>query len=101
MGSKTNRQPLVKRLGIDKRVSWKTFRSTFTSLLTANKENVKVVQELLRHASSKITMDIYAQAGMKDKRRAQLRIVKGLRKPEGEKKRGVREGGKSSGAATA
>jgi len=91
-------QPLVKRLGIDKRVSWKTFRSTFTSLLTANKENVKVVQELLRHASSKITMDIYAQAEMKDKRRAQLRIVKGLRKPEGEKKR--RAGGHVSSAAS-
>jgi integrase len=51
-------QPLVKRLGIAKRVSWQTFRSTFTSLLTANKENVKVVQELLRHASSKITRTI-------------------------------------------
>jgi integrase len=75
-------QPLVKRLGIKKRVSWKTFRSTFTSLLTANGENVKVVQELLRQASSKITMDTYAQARMQDKRKAQLRIVKRLRKPQ-------------------
>lgn len=80
-------QPLVKRLGITKRVSWHTFRHTFTSLLTANKENVKVVQELLRHASSKITMDTYAQAQMQEKRRAQLRIVKGLRKPKKGKKR--------------
>ncbi len=94
-------QPLVKRLGIDKRVSWKTFRSTFTSLLTANKENVKVVQELLRHSSSKITMDIYAQAEMKDKRRAQLRIVKGLRKPDTAKKRGARGEGAGSNAASA
>ena len=75
-------QPLVKRLGITQRVSWQTFRSTFTSLLTANNENVKVVQELLRHASSKITIDVYAQARMQDKRSAQLRIVKGLRKPD-------------------
>jgi integrase len=82
-------QPLVKRLGITKRVSWQTFRSTFSTLLTANKENVKVVQELLRHASSKITMDVYAQAQMEDKRRAQLRIVRGLRRPEAEKKRGI------------
>ena len=79
-------QPLVKRLGITKRVSWQTFRSTFTTLLTANKENVKVVQELLRHASSKITMDVYAQAQMQDKRRAQLRIAKGLRKGQVAKK---------------
>ena len=78
-------QPIVKRLGITKHVSWHTFRSTFTSLLTANNENVKVVQELLRHASSKITMDVYAQARMEDKRRAQLRIVKGLRKQPKEK----------------
>lgn len=74
-------QPLVKRLGITKQVSWHTFRHTFTSLLTANKEDVKVVQELLRHASSKITMDVYAQAEMKEKRSAQLRIVKKLRAP--------------------
>lgn len=75
-------QPLVKRLGINKRVGWHTFRRTFTTLLTANKENVKVVQELLRHASSKITMDTYAQAQMVDKRRAQLRIATTLHRPE-------------------
>ncbi len=50
---------------------------------------MKVVQELLRHASSKITMDIYAQAQMKDKRRAQLRIVKGLWQHAPAKKRGA------------
>jgi integrase len=75
-------QPLVKRLGIKKRVSWHTFRRTFTSLLTANKEKVKTVQELLRQASSKITMDTYAQAEMQDKRKAQLKIAKRLRRPQ-------------------
>jgi integrase len=75
-------QPLVESLGINKRVSWHTFRRTFTSLLTANNENVKVVQDLLRHASSKVTLDVYAQARMQDKRRAQQRIVKRLRRPE-------------------
>jgi integrase len=90
-------QPLVKRLGINKRVSWHTFRRTFTSLLTANRENVKVVQELLRQASSKITMDTYAQANMKDKRKAQLRIVKGLRKPLNETKGPVANNVKTGG----
>jgi hypothetical protein len=33
-------------------------------LLTQNNEEVKVVQELLRHANSRITLDLYAQAGM-------------------------------------
>ena len=78
-GSNFGERQLVKRLGIEKRASWQTFRSTFTTLLTANEENVKVVQELLRHASSKTTMDVYAQARTEDKRRAQLRLVKGLR----------------------
>jgi site-specific recombinase XerD len=41
-------QPVIKRLGLYKRVSWHTFRRTYTSLLTENQENVKVVQELLR-----------------------------------------------------
>jgi integrase len=63
-------QPVIKRLGIDKRVSWHTFRRTYTSLLTENQENVKVVQELLRHSSVKVTMDIYAQAQMPAKRAA-------------------------------
>lgn len=74
-------QPLVKKLGINKHVGWHTFRRTFTSLLTANRENVKVVQELLRHASAKITMDTYAQAQMEDKRQAQLRIATTLHRP--------------------
>jgi hypothetical protein len=52
---------------------------------------VKVVQELVRHASSKTTMDVYAQARMPDKRRAQLRLVKGLRKPPTEKVVGAKD----------
>ena len=44
-------QPVVKRLGIKKRVTWHTFRRTYTTLLHANGEDVKVVQELLRHNS--------------------------------------------------
>ncbi len=72
-------QPVVKRLGITKRVSWHTFRRTFTSLLHANGEDVKVVQELLRHGSVKVTMDIYAQAQMPAKREAQRRVVEMMR----------------------
>jgi hypothetical protein len=42
---------------------------------------VKVIQELLRHASSKVTPDIYADALMQDKRRAPRRIANSLHKP--------------------
>ena len=66
---------MVSRLGIKKRVSWHTFRRTYSTLLHANGENVKVVQELLRHGSAKVTMDIYAQAQMPAKRRAQQKVV--------------------------
>jgi len=72
-------QPVVKELGIEKRVSWHTFRRTYTSLLTANHEDVKVVQELLRHGSAKVTMDIYAQAQMPAKRKAQHKVVEMVR----------------------
>jgi hypothetical protein len=36
---------------------------------------VKVVQESLRHASSKITLDVYTQAMPADVRNAQLQIA--------------------------
>ena len=72
-------QPVVKRLGIKKRVTWHTFRRTYTTLLHANGEDVKAVQELLRHSSSRITMDIYAQAQMPAKRAAQQKVVELMR----------------------
>jgi integrase len=75
-------QPVAKRLGIAKRIGWHTFRRTYTSLLHANGEDVKVVQELLRHGSARITMDVYAQAMTPAKRRAQGKVVAILRDTE-------------------
>jgi integrase len=77
-------QPAAKRLGITKRIGWHTFRRTYTTLLHANGEDVKVVQELLRHGSARITMDVYAQAMTPAKRQAQGKVVAMLR--DGEKK---------------
>ena len=54
-------QPIAKKLGIAKRISWRTFRRTYSSILQDNGEDVKVVQELLRHASTRVTLDVYAQ----------------------------------------
>jgi len=64
-------QPAARRVGISRRVGWHTFRHTYSTLLRANGEDVKVVQELLRHANSKITMDVYTQALSPAKRKAQ------------------------------
>lgn len=72
-------QPVVKELGIQKRVGWHTFRRTYSTLLKANGEDVKVVQELLRHASVRITMDVYVQAMTPAKRAAQQKVVEMIR----------------------
>ena len=66
----------VKAVKIQKQVGFHTFRHTYTTLLTQNNEEVKVVQELLRHANSRITLDRYAQAGMPSKRLAQSKLVR-------------------------
>jgi hypothetical protein len=52
---------------------------------------LKLVQELLRPASSKRTLDTYSQAQMKNKRRAQSRIVIKLHKPAMRSKKLERE----------
>ena len=51
------------------------FRHTYSTLLIANGENVKVVQELMRHASTRFTIEIYTQARIEAKRQAQQRLV--------------------------
>ena len=47
-----------------------------THTLNANAENPKVVQELLRHASLKVTTDVYMQAVSLQKREAQTKLVR-------------------------
>src|ERR1700744_6163488 len=55
---------------------WKCLRHSFGTLLKANGEDVKTVQELLRHANSRITLDVYTQALSTNKRAAQSKVVK-------------------------
>ncbi len=43
-------------------VGFHTFRHTYSTLLKANWEDVKVVQELMRHANVTRTMNIYTRA---------------------------------------
>jgi site-specific recombinase XerD len=61
------------RAGIKKRIGWHTFRHSTT--LIANGENVKLVQELMRYANSRCTLDVHSQARVRAKREAQQRIV--------------------------
>jgi integrase len=68
-------QPAAKRAGIMKWVGFHTFRHTYSTLLKANGEDVKVVQELMRHANISTTMNIYTKALTPAKREAQSRVV--------------------------
>ncbi|WP_035351519.1 tyrosine-type recombinase/integrase [Edaphobacter aggregans] len=68
-------RPAAARAKIAKHIGWHTFRRTFTTLLKGNGEDVKVVQELLRHATVKMTLEVYAQAVTPAKREAQSRVA--------------------------
>ena len=79
-------KPATTKIGLTKHIGWHTFRHTFGAILNANGEHPKVIQELLRHANLKVTMDTYVQAVSDEKRKAQSKIVKmllpGIRKRE-------------------
>jgi integrase len=69
-------RPAAAKIGITQHIGWHTFRHTFSSLLRANKTDIKVTQELLRHASSRVTLDTYTQAVTAQKRPAQSSIIR-------------------------
>jgi integrase len=70
--------PAAFRAGIQRKLGWHTFRHTYSTVLIANGENVKVVQELMRHSSSQFNLQIYTQAQIKMKRTAQNRLVEAI-----------------------
>jgi integrase len=69
---------LAKKIGINKRVGWRTFRRTFSSLLIQNGD-VKVVQELARHSNPNTTLRLYAKANAEHLRSAQGRVMEMVR----------------------
>ena len=71
-------RPAAARAGISKKIGGHTFRHTYATLLVANGENVKVVQELMRHASTRFTLEIYSQAQLIAKRAAEGRLVEAI-----------------------
>jgi len=68
-------RPAALRAGITRKIGWHTFRHTYSTMLIANGENVKVVQELMRHSNSRTTLEVYSQARIRAKREAQQRVV--------------------------
>jgi integrase len=71
-------RPAAKRAGIKKQVCWHVFRHLFATLLKRNGEDVKTVQESLRHAASKVTLDTYTQGLMPVKKAAQQRVFEAV-----------------------
>jgi integrase len=61
-------RPAATKVGITRHIGWHAFRHTYSSLLGANRTDIKVTQELLRHASSRVTLDTYTQAVTVQKR---------------------------------
>jgi integrase len=72
-------RPAALALGIVKRLGWHSFRHTYATLLKASGADIKVVQESLRHANARITMDLYTQALTPDKRLAQSKVIEMMR----------------------
>ena len=66
-------------MGIRKQIGWHSFRRTFATLLKSIGEDIKTVQERIRHANSRLTLDVYAQALTPAKRAAHLKVVEMIR----------------------
>ena len=67
-------KPAAQRAGLGL-LGWHTFRRTFSTLLRSNGEDIKVQQELMRHADIRTTMNLYTQANSDQKRQAHGKIV--------------------------
>lgn len=62
--------------GLGSSVGWHTFRHTYSSMLRQLGVDVKVQQELLRHADVRTTMNVYTQAVSEQKRAAHSSVVR-------------------------
>jgi integrase len=69
-------RPTAVKIGISHRIGWHTFRHSYSTLLRATGAEIKVMQELLRHASARVTLDTYTQANTEQKRNAQSAVVR-------------------------
>jgi integrase len=63
--------PVARRLGINKRIGWHTFRHTYSTFLRSTGAELKIMQELMRHSTIRVTLDTYTQAVTTEKRTAQ------------------------------
>src|SRR5690242_11990383 len=74
-------RPVAKRLGMDERIGWQTFRDSYSTILRSLETDIKVQQDLLRHSSARLTLDTYTQPVTPAKREAQNAVVALLTAP--------------------
>ena len=67
-------KPIAAELGIQLK-GFHTLRHCYTTLLRQSGNDVNVVQDLLRHASYKLTMDVYDDAVSSEKREAHSGVI--------------------------
>jgi integrase len=68
-------KPAALRAEIGK-IGWHTFRHTYSTMLRSCGVDVKVQQELLRHADIQTTLNVYTQAVSEAKRDANSKVVR-------------------------
>jgi integrase len=73
-------KPAADRAGVGK-IGWHTFRHTYSTMLRSAGTDIKVQQELLRHANIQTTMNVYTQAVSEQKRDANSKIVQMVLRP--------------------
>lgn len=68
-------KPVAAELGIQLK-GFHSLRHSYTTLLRQSGNDVKVVQDLLRHASYELTMDVYDDAVSREKREAHSGVIR-------------------------
>jgi len=67
--------PASKAAGLGDKIGWRSFRRTYSSLLRQLGVDIKVQQDLMRHADIRTTMNLYTESFSGDMRKAHSAVV--------------------------
>ena len=74
-------KPLAEKAAIPTK-GWHTLRYSSTTSLRQCGNHPKVVQDVLRHASQRMTQDVYDEAVSEEKRKANKKVVRLVKRPQ-------------------